>query len=56
MDGWTGGRGEDFGEGRPHAPSTPGANSDVGVWVLGSESEEWTNWDTVNVENMLCTW
>ena len=37
-------------------PSASGANSDVGVKVLGSESEEWTNWNAVDVENMLCAW
>ena len=31
VGGWTGGRREDFGKGRPHAPSTSGANSDVGM-------------------------
>ena len=46
---------EGFGEGRPHAHPTSGADGDVGVRVLSGENEEWIDGNAVNVENVLCT-
>ena len=56
VTGQTGGRREGFGEGGPHTASASRADGDVGMLVLGGESEKWSYLYAVNAENMLTAW
>ena len=49
----SGGGGECFRDGRPHAPSASGTDGDVGVSVVVGESEELTIGAVIDVKNVL---
>ena len=50
---WPGGRGNGFGNGRPHATSASRTDGDIGVSVMMSENEKWIDGLVVDVENVV---